>query len=153
MGQPGTECWGRPEPKSQGICWSQMRTGFGVYAGEQEQNREESKSRVRAEAEEEMIGSKAGEARWLQKTMISQGLTFAPVSVYVLSWRVWTDTRGHLLLIETTHFASQLNSTFLLLIHFHSFLLILIFWHLFWMYKLKSFGAAVRAWMDILQVF
>lgn len=40
-----------------------MRTGFGVYAGEQEQNKEESKSRVRAEAEEEMIGSKAGEAR------------------------------------------------------------------------------------------
>ena len=31
------------------------------------------------------------------------------------------DTRGHLLLIENTHFASQLNSTFLLLIHFCSF--------------------------------
>lgn len=33
------------------------------------------------------------------------------------------DTRGHLLLMETTYFASQLNSTFLLLIHFCSFLI------------------------------
>lgn len=33
------------------------------------------------------------------------------------------DTRGHLLLIETTYFASQLNSIFLLLIHFCSFLI------------------------------
>ena len=87
------------------------RTGFGAYA---ELNRvwvradlqEESKWRVKAEAEEEMVGSKAREARWLQKTMITQGFKFALVSVHHLTSRLRMGTRCHSLCTEPTHFAS-----------------------------------------------
>lgn len=60
MEQPGTECWRGPEPES----WeSRGEKGLVHKPDSRSRTAGESELRVRAEAEGELIASKAGEAR------------------------------------------------------------------------------------------